>query len=87
MIRKFCSFTILFFTIFFSSCEGLVVEEKIGCLSGIFPGTNNRNYIFCITRAEYASSGNTFNGITYDNVIWTEIDNCNECLSLDYNNL
>ena len=74
--------------LFTCGCEDLVVEEAIGCLSGIFPSTNNRVYIFCITRTEYANlNGNTFNGVTYDNVIWTEVDDCNECLSLDYSQL
>ncbi|MEM1137209.1 MAG: hypothetical protein AAGI07_15330 [Bacteroidota bacterium] len=84
-LRYLTFIALIFFTT--NACEDLVVEEQLGCLSGIFPGTNTRQYIFCITRTEYATSGNTFNGITYDNVIWTEIDNCDECLTLDYSSL
>jgi|GEM_PF-4639905 len=87
MIRKLY-FLIIFFSIIFSTaCEDLVVDESVGCLSGIIPGSNNRILIFCITRTEFATVGNTFNGITYDNVIWTEVDDCNECQTLDYSKL
>ena len=84
---KLKHFLFLFFLILLSSCEDIIVDEQVGCLSGIYPGTNTRQYILCITKSEFASSGNTFFGITYDNIIWTEVDDCDECATLDYDNL
>ena len=87
MIRKLY-FLLIFFSFFSTTaCEDLAIDEDVGCLSGIFPGTNNRTYLFCITRAEFATTGNTFNGNTYDNVIWTEVNDCDECITLDYSQL
>lgn len=71
----------------FSACSENAGVESFGCLSGLYPGSNNRVFIGCITRQEYAVSGNTFLGITYDNVIWTPVAGCNECATLDYENM
>ena len=68
------------------SCEGFG-EPRVGCVSGVLPGTNNRVYILCISSDEYARSGNTFGSFSYDNIIWTEVDDCTVCPSLDYDDL
>jgi len=73
-------------TLAFEACDGLG-EVRVGCVSGILPGTNNRVFILCLSADEYARSGNTFGGFSYDNIIWTEVDDCSVCPSLDYQNL
>jgi hypothetical protein len=64
-----------------SGCED---SEELGCLSGIIQGTNNRIFLECITRSQYASGYGAPGTIPYDNIIWTPIDQCDQCLTLDY---
>ncbi|MBT33323.1 MAG: hypothetical protein CMO01_26980 [Thalassobius sp.] len=86
MIKLKHIFIILFLLISYS-CEDLIADPQMGCLSGIYPGTNTRQWIDCLTKSEYAASGNTFYGVTYDNIIWTEVNECQDCGSIDYDNL
>ncbi|MBX2843135.1 MAG: hypothetical protein KTR26_15305 [Flammeovirgaceae bacterium] len=81
---------LLFFallSLILSGCGENSGMESFGCLSGLYQGSNTRVFIGCISKQEYAISGNTFYGITYDNVIWTSVAGCNECATLDYDKL
>ncbi len=69
-----------------AACEN-IGEIQVGCISGIIPGSNTRIFLQCTTRDEYAVGGNMYGGVAYDNILWTPVEDCNECLTLDYDNL
>ena len=61
--------------------------DEVGCLSGVIQGTNDRIFLECIFRSQYASGYGAPGTIPYDNILWTPVENCERCLTLDYSQL
>lgn len=71
---------------FMQSCDD-GPNFQVGCLSGIARGTNTRFFLECMTRNDFAAGAFLPGTSLYDNLVWTPVDNCRDCGTLDYENL
>ena len=85
MIKKLLLFLLFVAAFGWQGCDAF--SQSVGCLSGIIPGTNNRVVINCLTQLEYANGDDLFYSQNYDNIIFTPVDDCDDCLTIDLDDL